>query len=186
MIMFITMLLLLFAVAQWEKATLYEQATIVAEQVAATWDISSKELDTGNFILFEEIGGNPHTDVRYKNLYWRIFSDSSSMASSDEINPTGSLSQTKLRNAAEYLKKKGVTGTIRYDVFPLRTITVELHQNLGFNLKIPGMSDTIEAKAIAHVTEPAEFMRNIDMVLHYTSEFEKELEKYEKFKGPDK
>lgn len=168
-IMLGTFIFLLFAVAQWEQAALYQQATIIAEQVATTWDLSSKDLITGDFGPVDT-----DTDGRYKDgLYWRLFNDFQGHG----------LAQDKINKAEKYLIDKGVSGTITYDGLLTRKITVRLNRNLGFHLKFPGLPETVTASASAHVAEPVQFMRNIDMAVYYyqqLSEKKQLLESFEK------
>ena len=158
--MFFTIAFLFFAVAQWEKAALYKEATIMAEQVANTWDLSSKNLDSGEFpLLIKSEDTGRDADGRAKDgLYWR-FSDMEGSKVADE----------KLDTARKTLQEKGITGSVNYTGLPMRTVTVTLTRNLDFmkKLKLPFFSDKVTATASAHVSEPVQFMRNIDMAIYY-------------------
>lgn len=191
-ILIFTIVLILLGVAQWEKAALYQQATIVAEQLATTWDSKTKDLMTGNLRDLEGTGDlnifynhlDTRTDVRYQDgLYRRISEVLGGGASATTANEySGSEnSKVKLTEAIKFLQSRGATGTIQYNALT-RAVTVELRHNLGFSFNFPGLGQQVTAKATAYVAEPVEFMRNVDLALYYGQVITNELKITDIFK----
>ncbi|KGK91398.1 hypothetical protein DP73_03795 [Desulfosporosinus sp. HMP52] len=177
LIMFLTLLFLLVAVVQWQQAALNQNATIIAEQLAANWDVSAKEITTGNFALIN----NDFKDTRGDDgLYWRIFNDGAA-TSQEPASFFNGLSKEKIDVAMEYLHDKGVSGTISYSGLPARTITVKLNRDVFPKLHLPFLNSSISATSTAHVAEPVQFMRNIDMAIYYSKSIEENFKIFESF-----
>lgn len=187
MIFLITILLIFMNLYVYQKSTLYYLADTTAKHAAWNWDNSYKDAKTGAFNPYEK---NAATGQQLKNdgLYWR-FSDyhildvltfnfssavsprSLSISNNDRSEPTNrgdDLIAYKLQKASSILPV-GVSGTISYEnKFYKRKISVKLQNPLRMPDFIKAMFKTelVEAEASAFVTEPAEFIRNIDFALY--------------------
>ncbi|MCD1260380.1 pilus assembly protein [Paenibacillus athensensis] len=182
----VTILLIFLSLYIYQKSTLYYFADLTAKRAAWSWDNSYKDAATGKFNPYEKDSG---TGQQRQNdgLYWR-FSDFNmldvltfrfsqavqpqaiTISSGDRSKPAreSNLTTYKLQRAASLLPP-GFSGTMSYEnVFYKRKIKVHLENPL----KMPGFitvwfhKELVEADASAFVTEPAEFIRNVDFSIY--------------------
>jgi uncharacterized protein (UPF0333 family) len=181
-IFLITVAMLFFSIFIYQKVTLYSLASETAEKAAFVWDNSYRDINTGEY-------ENGQKDP----LYWRTLNDNMTdlvavmleeERASVEIDQNGnvvlsdnnSLSNLKLKNAAGLIPR-GISGKISYqNLLVERTIEVELET--VFKNPILGIffkKEIISAKATAKVTEPTQFIRNVDFIFIYAQELKHRL-----------
>lgn len=171
-IIFLILIALLFAsVFIYQKAYLYYLASVTAENAAANWNNSWKETPTGSYSLGE-----------YDGLYWRFTDDqildilTSKSAYNDSYNTTDesfkdNLVNKKLKKASELIPK-GIEGTLKYENKLIeRKIIVELSAPLELPLVSRIFGNEVRATASSTVTEPVEFIRNIDLITKYSDKY---------------
>ncbi|WNS41034.1 pilus assembly protein [Paenibacillus sp. MMS20-IR301] len=176
-LMGITMLLLFFSLYTYQKAMLLQIASAAAERAAYNWENSNRNA-SGEFQA-----GN------YDPLYWRISEDGllSSLFGMDGRNGStavmlpggaedkagGSLPEVKLQQAAQMVPGN-LSGELTYS-FGLtgRRIDAGLKQVLHLPVLDGLLADGAEpAVAVSsYVTEPAEFIRTVDLMRYYGAKF---------------
>jgi len=182
----VTILLLFLSLYVYQKSTLYYFADLTAKRAAWSWDNSYKDAATGKFNPYEKDAG---TGQQRQNdgLYWRFsdfhildvltfqFSKAAKpkevpITSGDRSKPVreDNLTNYKLQKAASLLPP-GFSGTMSYEnLFYKRKIKVHLENPL----KMPDFitvwfrKELVEADASAFVTEPAEFIRDVDFSIY--------------------
>ncbi|MFC3748501.1 TadE/TadG family type IV pilus assembly protein [Paenibacillus sp. GCM10012306] len=174
-IMLITMLLLFFGLYSYQKTMLLQVASASTERAAFNWDNSHKE-KTGAVAAGE-----------YDSLYWRIGEDSliaslfggegGSGGTQIEL-PAGSkdsapLPDLKLANASRMVPAN-MPGEMGYKYgFTGRKVSLDLKRLLHLpvldDVLSDGASPSIQATSV--VTEPAEFIRTVDLMRYYGAKF---------------
>jgi len=199
-IFFVTIIFIFLSLYVYQKVQLYYLANQVAERAAFVWNNSHKDPITGEIngpsgVITpdntKEFLSNKHRD----GLYWRageiiniLFNRSDSPAKSElafqsgnqPSSEGGSTIGTKLsRMIKSGMIPEGVSGTITYSNYVVkRSIEVELSNPL----KLPSMleryfGDTVKAQASSTITEPVEFIRNIELVRFYGNKIVKKHSK---------
>lgn len=169
-IFFLTVSFLFISIFMYQKVTLFYIASQAAERTAYNWNNSYKEATTGDFQMGESDG-----------LYWRLTDDRlldilfglsnqyvPSHISLDSPTSSNELPKQKLQRMASKIPN-GIEGKLIYqNSIYNRSIIVELESPI----KIPSfvsnlIGDKINARASAHVHDPVEFIRTVDLVLNY-------------------
>ncbi|HEX7056438.1 MAG TPA: hypothetical protein VF260_04475 [Bacilli bacterium] len=165
---------LFFCLILYKQAMMYFSASQTASRLAYTWDNSYKSLHTGAY--------NPGNR---DGLYWRQLEDNASGLAgclarhcepvsvtffhAKKMNEGVSLIEKKLSRAAVDTPDNG-NGQISYmNQWINRSITVRLSEPFylpEFLANWLGWRQ-VAAEANASVTEPAEFVRNVDLVRNY-------------------
>jgi len=166
----LTIALIFLSMWAFENVSIQQIAVLTADRIAGNWDNSHKDAETGAFDINENDG-----------LYWRTGSDllgdlvhSFSNDSTVIINIPGDPLKAypfgpalKLHNGSRNVPQ-GITGKLVYsDHMFIRKITVQLAY-----FKIPlknlmawfGNMSVIQGESSAFVSDPVEFIRNIDFI----------------------
>ncbi|UQZ35219.1 pilus assembly protein TadE [Paenibacillus sp. PK3_47] len=171
----ITMLLLFFCLYSYQKSMLLQIASVSTERAAFNWDNSRKSAD-GSFAAGE-----------YDSLYWRIGEDNllSSLFGGGtgagavtlelpgEAKAGGALPVIKLQQSAAVVPAN-LTGEMQY-AYALagRKVSAELKHVLNLPVLDGLLEDGADPKVTARsvVTEPAEFIRTVDLMRYYGAKF---------------
>lgn len=170
LILLVCCALLFFSMAMYRSAQLEFAADAAAERSAANWDNSYKDPQTGSYPLGKGDG-----------LYWRTSASEwsalfglSGGKSSKLTLPTASgssFNQQKLSQAATGLSPD-ISGEMEYrNSFIVRSVRVQLEQQghmPGFVMQLLPRSVST-GQAVSFVTEPAEFIRNLELFVDYAS-----------------
>lgn len=163
-------LMILFAVMfafmlLYQNAVLIYAATYSAQQGAEFWSNSGRNIDTG-------------AGYTEDNLYFRIQelnSNDSLVASKKQKIETAA--RDKLARGILSPKKTTINVTFENNLLQ-RTITVDISQQIPFPFmgiaKYFGNHNeglVLRAKAKSTVSEPAEYIRNIDLAMEYVQRF---------------
>lgn len=163
----VVMLMLLafgyFSVYLYEKLVLVDAAVYYARQAAVNWNNSDKDLETGS------LAGSSQND----GLYWRITRDF------DE----STLAKGKTERATQLIRERLRDGFLNQDQLPeisvtydndlvRRTVSVAIKEKVSLPIKwLKALLPTkIFFGAKAEVTEPVEFVRNVDLTAEYLAE----------------
>lgn len=170
LILLVCCALLFFSMAMHRSAQLEFTADAAAERSAANWDNSHKDPLTGSYPLGKDDG-----------LYWRtsasewsaLFGLSGSKSSKLTLpaNSGTSPNQQKLYRAVTELSPD-ISGEMEYrNSFIVRSVRVRLEQQgavPGYIAQLlPRSAST--GQAVSFVTEPAEFIRNLELIVDYGS-----------------
>ncbi|MFP4976067.1 TadE/TadG family type IV pilus assembly protein [Paenibacillus sp. CN-4] len=173
-VLLLTMLLLFFSLYSYQKSMLLQIASTVTERAAFNWDNSYKGK------------GGAVEPGRYDSLYWRIGEDG--VLSSwfgigaaegrlkvplPAAEGTEGLPGRKLKQSGGIVQG-GITGEIGYQFeWSGRKVTSQLEKVL----KLPPLDEMLADGAVPRVsaqsavTEPAEFIRTVDLVRYYSAKF---------------
>ncbi len=169
--------MIFFSIFVYQKVVLYYIASEVAERVAFHWDNSNKDPYTGAFSIEDR---DP--------LYWRLTDDNIldilfntnseykrtvNLSSDERSLPTADdvpLPTKKLYNIANIIPK-GIEGKLTYkNNWIERKVTVELYSPIKLPLFLQTiLGNKVTATASATITDPIEFIRNIDFVRKYSN-----------------
>lgn len=173
-VLLLTMLLLFFSLYSYQKSMLLQIASTVTERAAFNWDNSYKGK------------GGAVEPGRYDSLYWRIGEDGilSSWfgigAAEGKLQlplpaaeGTDGLPARKLAQSGRIVPG-GINGEIGYQLeWSGRKVTSQLEKVL----KLPPLDEVLSDGAVPRVsaqsavTEPAEFIRTVDLVRYYSAKF---------------
>ncbi|NDI35579.1 TadE/TadG family type IV pilus assembly protein [Chengkuizengella sediminis] len=168
----ITLSTLFSSLFYYQKVILYSSSSLTAERTSFTWDNSFKDPITGR--VSSEVGDE---------LYWRAFQDSISqiflLGADDgkvilelpvQNNMNGySGVLKKMHNAAQLLPDSFI-GKIAYSNHLVsRKVTVELNRFIQIP-EIMKMNNHVYSYVESSITEPVEFIRNIDLLRTYVQE----------------
>lgn len=169
----LTILFLMMSLYLFQQASYYVSATTAAERAAFNWDNSYKNPVTGTY------AGN-----QYDGLYWRTFDDSGSdifgflipnqpsqvtVSSGQLVNgQLNELPSKKLAKVTHYLPDNSEAVLQYVNHFINRNVTVKLDGVV----RVPDiiktwMSGNVHVEASSKVTEPVEFIRNVDLIRTY-------------------
>ncbi|MCL6458216.1 MAG: hypothetical protein K6T85_09440 [Gorillibacterium sp.] len=172
LILIISFCMLFFSLFVYRSTNLEFAADATAERAAFNWDNSQKEPITGAYAQGESDG----LYWRTSGAEWSALFGLSGNRSSRLILPVqdlqvASINQTKLARAAVEIPLDA-GGEIAYlNSFIERSIRVRLNQAGGapifFSSFMP--SDRSAGAAVSFVTEPAEFIRNLELLIDYAS-----------------
>lgn len=174
-LLILTISLIFFSLVIYEKVELHQRAQLMADRMAYSWGNSGKDPATGSF--------DKYTSDADSNdgLYWRLFGnnilskfglDLGNKSADIAIGSrnSSSLPDRKLSRIPKSWLPAGATGTIQFwNNFAGGKIVVHLHQTLSLPAtikKILGIS-VISTNAYASVSDPVEFIRDTDLVVHY-------------------
>jgi hypothetical protein len=168
-ILICTVTLLFVGMYAYQQVYIEQLARSAAEKIAFTWDNSHKDVKTGSF--------NPQ---ERDSLYWRLTQDNVSdlfgMLQGNigtsillPANQVNGLVERKLAKASGLLPQ-GVTGSATYKNY-LLDHQIEIAVNKSFLTptilrKWMHMAQT-EGKAVAHVVDPVELIRTVDVTRTY-------------------
>ncbi len=175
-IIFLLLVFLIFvSIYLYQKVSLYYMASDAAEKVAFNWSNSHKDPITG------ELKSN-----EYDDLYWRLTSNNvmdiiannqepmnksvyvlPSKNSPNEMNKL-SLPMKKMAFIASTLPEN-LTGEIEYSHhLTSSSITVTLETPINLPLFVSRIfGERVSARASVDITDPVEFIRNIDILGNY-------------------
>lgn len=162
MLLIITMSFIFFSLVIYYKSVLQFDANRIADQVAYSWNNSSKNVKTGEF--------NTYTTSLEDGLYWRLTGNN--FLQQFGLPSIGSSSLVDKKRRPELINEipGPISGEVQFSngIFGSR-ITVTLQQPLylpSFVKNLFGIN-IMEAKATRSITEPVEFIRNIDFVIYF-------------------
>ncbi|MFC0526019.1 TadE/TadG family type IV pilus assembly protein [Pontibacillus salicampi] len=173
-LLILTLCLIFFSLVIYQKAMMYYSANTIADRLAFTWDNSKKDWETGEFAADDyttQDGGD--------GLYWRI-------TGNNFLHQFGA-GNLGLGNSSLANEKidPGRIGEIPFGAEPEITfendmLTNKINVTLTAPIHIPeytknlfGLEGSMEVTASKVVTEPVEFMRNVDFLLYLGEELKK-------------
>lgn len=174
-ILFLTFMLLFFAIYIAQGAIVYYSASVAGERAAFNWNNSAKELRTGAY-----------PEGSFDGLYWRMLEDGMlaglfgtstreeagvKFGSADSERAEGdSLARTKLQAASEPLAY-ALDGQMSYTnkLLERQVVTVADSSAVPDPLRGFRPESRLSASSSAVVVEPAEFIRSFDLVRYYTA-----------------
>lgn len=191
----LTIGLLFLSLFMYRQAVLYVTAAQAAEKTAFVWDNSYKSLTA-----------NAHPSQEHDGLYWRLFGDNalgiyplsgSAQSASIRLNETNSpdspsLAQTKLMRIQNLLPGEIKGEAVYTNSILHRKVTVRLQSEFtipSFLEKVLRLK-AVDVRSSSGVIEPAELIRNIDLIRFYIPLIAKEMnpsgmrELLEKFRHP--
>lgn len=168
-----TIALLFFSLWTYERVALQQMSALAADRAAYNWDNSYKDPITGAFNMNENDG-----------LYWRVGNDRISDIFGSLINDSPitfhfpEVGHTALNSGPERKLQQvtasfpnGIAGRLTYrNHLADREVTVQLSSvktPLNFLESMLGNNKNLAAESSAHVTEPVEFIRNVQLVIDY-------------------
>ncbi|MFD0717388.1 TadE/TadG family type IV pilus assembly protein [Paenibacillus sp. GCM10027626] len=172
----VLLLMLLFGMYMYQKTTLYYVAAVAAERTAFRWDNSYRDAHSAMAPL-----------GKYDSLYWRLSSDGAiqSLFFDQEDKeqrftiPIGSAGHDPADDALAARKMRQIAaripasyeGSMKYSFgFFMKEVAVELQNPLSVrSLEALGQGGKLETGSRAVVVDPAEFIRNVDLVRYYSA-----------------
>ncbi|HEX3032227.1 MAG TPA: TadE/TadG family type IV pilus assembly protein [Bacillota bacterium] len=149
--------LVILAAYIYQRYGLFETTVYVAAQRAATWDNSSKDLETG--ALKPPVGQD--------NLYWRLFEDHQGAALTQK-KLDAAVSLAERMSAAALFSSGRDLPVVSYRNIPglQRQVTVKTGQkSLATGNLFQGLLPRRVTSAVtSQVAEPAEFIRNVELI----------------------
>ncbi|WP_058304340.1 hypothetical protein [Gorillibacterium timonense] len=180
LVLLISFMLLFVSLFMWRSAQLELRADAAAERAAYNWDNSYRESVSGAYSISNRDGLYWRTSLSELSSLFRLSSGSSSKLTLPAFTGEGlGLSQRKL-----FKQTMGLTadtgGTLTYKNSLLeRSVQVSLNRASGipkrFGALLPEQS--AGGSAISYVTEPAEFIRNLDLLTSYATRLYEYLNK---------
>ncbi|WP_025026473.1 TadE/TadG family type IV pilus assembly protein [Caldalkalibacillus mannanilyticus] len=197
-IFFVTIMFIIFSLYIYQKVQLYYIANQMAERAAYVWSNSHKDPITGE-IQGASGAITPDNTKEFLNrnqrdgLYWRVgellgivygavtrtespAQTAMNFSKGSAVGASSSKSGEKLTRIIDSgMLPAGVSGNITYKNYVVyRSIEVELSNPLKlppFLEKIVGNS--VKAQATSTITEPVEFIRNVEFVRMYSKRVKK-------------
>ncbi|MDP5274099.1 TadE family protein [Chengkuizengella axinellae] len=156
----------------YQKAILYSHASLTAERASFNWDNSHKDTITGKVNL-----------EMNDELYWRAFQDSVSQifpfgVSDEEVALELPLQNQTTENSLIFIKMKNAAKLLPNSLFGImfysndllsRKISVELNRIIHIPNAVQ-IHDHVNEKVESSITEPVEFIRNIDLLRSFIQE----------------
>jgi hypothetical protein len=170
-IFLLTVSFLFISIFMYQKVTLFYIASQAAERTAYNWNNSYKDPFTGEFQMGESDG-----------LYWRLTDDrlldlllvlsnqyEPSQVTLDSPASSNELPKHKLQRMASKIPN-AIEGKLIYqNSIYKRSIIVELESPIKMPSFVSDLiGNKINARASAHVHDPVEFIRTVDLVLNYS------------------
>lgn len=155
----------------YQHMTLYSLASRIADKVAYSWDNSYKQIDTGAVDFGKRDG-----------LYWRVTSDRAfPMVTGELFEPLvleipprqgperPSLAEKKLLRGADLLPA-GIDGEVRFaNHFAEKAVAVKLRRPLRLPYWLHALFGfELHVQAVRMISDPAEYIRGIDLIRTYT------------------
>lgn len=164
--------MVMFSMYIYQKYHILDAAVYTAKQRSATWQLSRENVENDGEKQDENV-----------NLYWRIFKDSGGFTEVVDTRVTESgpeLVKQKTREAENF-----VSSLLSYTAFKVdsaqiaveyknllvkRSVSVFIKQDILIPLQWLSriLGTTLKAGAVSDVTEPVEFIRNVDIAAHYS------------------
>jgi len=172
LVLLVTLLLLFVTLSVWKTSALELHADAAAERAAYNWDNSYRDPVTGAYSISDRDG-----------LYWRIslgelsslfrLSGGTSSKLSLPAADNGELSLVQKKLFRQSLTLSGdIGGDLTYRNSLLETsVQADLQRDAG----IPRLFGSIlpdrltQGSAVSYITEPAEFLRNLDLLTSYAT-----------------
>lgn len=156
--------LIYMAAILYQKACLQKEADLAVERAAAVWSNSKRDINTGALSI---------SGLEGDELYSRLF-DQHKHEKLDRLKSSIDLKRSVLKGD-EYI----TAGVVDYVVYKKLIVTVEGEYKIpgGKLLGIFGIGDkfTVEARSEAVINDPAEFIRNTDLVIDTVREIKREF-----------
>ncbi|WP_438432874.1 hypothetical protein [Gorillibacterium sp. sgz500922] len=180
LILLLTFLLLFIALSVWRTSELELRADAAAERAAFNWDNSYRDPVTGAYPVPERDG-----------LYWRLSlgeisslfrlsgNSSGKLAVPASGNGGLTLNQRKLYVQAKTLSAD-IGGELTYRSSLLeRSVQADLHRDAGIPSFLVSLMPDRQTRgaAVSYIAEPAEFLRNLDLLTGYASRLRDYLSK---------
>ncbi|WP_280772015.1 TadE/TadG family type IV pilus assembly protein [Salipaludibacillus daqingensis] len=169
MILIITFLLIFFSIVIYHKAMLQFEANRIADEMAYTWNNSSKDARTGEF--------NEYTTDNDDGLYWRI-------ADNHFLEQFGI---PRLGGESALVQTKTSRFTSNYEVevqFQNQLLGNQIEVTIQQPVPLPSGFTDVFGLSVLHgnstrtITEPTELIRNTDFVVYFTEKAHSSAEKY--------
>lgn len=169
MILMITFLLIFFSIVIYHKAILQFEANRIADEIAYTWNNSSKDAKTGEF--------NEYTTDNGDGLYWRI--------SDNHFLEQFGIPSFGGDSALVQSKTDRFTSTYDVEVeFQNQLLGNQIEVTIERPVPLPsGFTDVfnldvIHGSSTRTITEPTELIRNTDFVVYFAQKAQSSAEKY--------
>ncbi|NBI27862.1 TadE/TadG family type IV pilus assembly protein [Chengkuizengella marina] len=171
-IFIVTLSTLFLSLFIYQKVILYSISSLTAERISFNWDNSFKDPITGRV-----------SSETLDDLYWRAFQDSISQiflfgSNEREVvlelpiqnNANGSSSVLKkMQNSAHLLSDSFIGKIVYSNHLVSRKVSVELNRFIQIP-KVMKMNNHVYSYVESSITEPVEFIRNIDLLRTYIQE----------------
>ncbi|MCJ7840229.1 pilus assembly protein [Lederbergia sp. NSJ-179] len=168
MLLIITLSLIFFSLVIYYKSVLQFDANRIADQVSYVWNNSSKDVKTGEF--------DTYTNDLDDGLYWRLTSNN--ILEQFGLPNIGDSSLVAKKEHAELIEEipGPITGSVEFqNGLAGSRINVTLQQPLYLPSAVKTMFgiDLMRAQASRPITEPVEFIRNVDFILYFVNDISK-------------
>ncbi|MEO3944581.1 hypothetical protein [Gorillibacterium sp. CAU 1737] len=180
LVLLISFLVLFISLFLWRTAQLELRAETAAERAAYNWDNSYRDPVSGAFAVSNRDGLYWRTSLTELSSLFRISGRSSSTLNVPASGTESlSLSQSKLINQIDIVPPDS-QGTFLYKNSLLeRSVQVDLDRKSGIPRLFARLIPEQSAAGIAesYITEPAEFLRNLDLLTDYAGRLYEYLSK---------
>ncbi|MED1561339.1 hypothetical protein AJ85_17575 [Alkalihalobacillus alcalophilus ATCC 27647 = CGMCC 1.3604] len=160
-ILIITMCLIFFSLFIYQKSVVQYQANKIADQVASSWTNSQMDPKTGEFSTYTTFDGGD-------GLYWRT-AEASFLDFLNIPSVGTNRAADKLRPELEDAALGNVTVEMKPQLFGFNAIVVTVEQPLSFPSYVTDLFGVTEIKAQSQrpITEPVEWIRNVDFAVYF-------------------
>ncbi|MCZ0703135.1 Flp pilus assembly protein TadG [Natronobacillus azotifigens] len=166
MIFIITIALVLYSLVIFQQVQMHQQAHLVADRIAASYDNTAKDIATGEFSIKE------YTTMTDDGLYWRTNRIGESFLSFFVSSYESGLSAKKRVSGQEYAESRIKNADVEV-VIESNIVNPQIEVTITSDLKVPSVVLNLfgepnnSVTAVAKTKDPTELIRLTDFAMDY-------------------